>query len=293
MNSPTAAKPGCLSSWEIAQLAEDLLPVEESQTLLSHVSECDVCARALRQAMQDLERPLSASEEQAVMELLAHAPAPPRGVKIRVPHYLWGVAAAVVIAVAAASWYFAFRGDPLLGLLAQASALDRPFDWRLPGGDYGPVHIQRGSGRSVSAALLEARSLLMKRSSSQRSVDFLRHLAWSQLLEGQLESAIRTLEEARQLAPNDIAVSGLLGVAYSAQAEAGEPGSYPRALEEYSRVLEKRAKDPSALYNRALTHMRMGNAERAAEDWRAFLQVETDDGWRREASERLQTEIKP
>ncbi len=295
MNTSSTSKPGCLSSWELTEIAEDLLPADETQVRLAHVSACDVCGQALRQTIRDLEHELSPTERELIGQVLRQPPSRPvrRNSRTRPkwPH-LWSIAAAALVIIAAGSWYLASRRDPVPGLLAQASATARPFDWRLPHADYGRTQAQRGSDQPVPAALLEAQAELAKRSAAGESgVELMRLRAWSELLEHKVDAAVQTLEAARRSAPNDLDVAGLLGVAYAARAEGGAADDYARALAQFSRVLAQRPVDPAALYNRGLTYARLGQGQEAGRDWRTLLRVrqgsEGDRLWSSEVRDRI------
>ena len=295
MNTSTVSKPGCLSSWELTEIAEDLLPADEAQVRLAHVSECDVCGQALRQTIRDLEHELSPAERELIGQVLQQPPSRPVGRNSRTrpkwPH-VWSIAAAVFVIIAAGSWYLASRRDPVPGLLAQASVTARPFDWRLPNVDYGRTQAQRGSDQPIPAALWEAQAELAKRwAAGERGVEFMRLRAWSELLEYKVDAAVQTLEAARRSAPNDLEVAGLLGVAYAARAEGGATVDYARSLEQFSRVLAQRPVDAAALYNRGLAYARLGQVPEASRDWRALLSItnssEGDRLWSKEVRDRL------
>ena len=296
MNTSSISKPGCLSSWELTEIAEGLLPADEAQVRLAHVSECDVCGQALRQTIHDLEHELSPAERELIGQVLQQPPSRPGAGGARPkptawPH-LWSIAAAIFVMVAAGSWYLASRRDPVPGLLAQASATARPFDWRLPNADYGRTQAQRGSDQPMPAALLEAQAELEKRwAAGERGVELMRLRAWSELLENKVDAAVESLEEARRLAPRDLDVAGLLGVAYAARAEGGAAVDYARALEQFSRVLAQRPVDAAALYNRGLAYARLGQGQEASRDWRAVLSItngsEGDRLWSTEVRDRI------
>ena len=297
MNTSSVPKPGCLSSWELTEIAEDWLPANEAQARLAHVSACDVCGQALRQTIHDLERELSAAERQLIGQILEQPPSRPGGGEVRPrsttawPQW-WSIAAAVFVVVAAGSWDLASRRDPVPALLAQASGTARPFDWRLPYADYGRTQAQRGSDQPIPAALLVAQADLAKRwEAGERSVELMRLRAWSELLEHKVDAAVQILEEARRLAPNDLDVAGLLGVAYAAGAEGGAAIDYARALAQFSRVLAQRPTDSAALHNRGLVYARLGQVAEASRDWSALLGVpnrsEGDRLWSNEVRGRL------
>jgi tetratricopeptide (TPR) repeat protein len=288
MNQPLAPKPGCLDSLEISEIAGDLLTPAEARVRLAHVAGCDVCAGALRLAMHDLERELTPAERQSVAEHLTYLPARPPRIEPTRRRFHWSAAAAALLLVSAGSWYFATRPADVPALLAQASAEARPFDWRLPQAGHGRAQTQRGAESNAPAALLEAQAELAKRAAAGgRSAELLRFEAWSQLLDHQTDAAVRTLEEALKLAPTDLDVASLLGVAYAAQAEAGSPAGFGLAEAQFSRVLAGRPHDLAARFNRGLTYARLGQNQRAGDDWRVLLQAEPDGAWANEIRDRL------
>jgi tetratricopeptide (TPR) repeat protein len=288
MNQPFAPKPGCLDSLEIAEIAADLLTPEETRGRLAHVAQCEVCAQALRQTMHDLDRPLTPAEHESIVEHLRDLPARPARAQAAAARFDWRWAAAALVLVSAGSWFFASRGRDVPALLAQASADARPFDWRLPSAGHGRPQTQRGGESSASAALLEAQAELAKRSAGgDRSAETLRLQAWSQLLDHQTDAAILTLENALKLAPGDLDVANLLGVAYAAQAEAGVTAAFGQAEAQLTRVLTQRPNDLAARYNRGLVFSRLGQPQKAIEDWNALIKLEPNGPWASEVQERL------
>ena len=287
-------KPGCLTSFQIAGLAEDLLSPASAQVALSHVSDCAVCAGSLSQAMQDLARELTMTETQAIAGYLANPPARPGApAPARQTAPSWaggrlGMAAAAMVLLSAAAYFWGLRAEPVPALLAQASGTARPFEFRLPGAAYGRAQTQRGAEANPPAVLLRAQAELAKREAAgERSIDLMRYQAWSELLTHQVGTAVRTLEEARRLAPNNLDVVSILGAAYAAQAEAGSEAGFRPAAEALSLVLAGRPDDRAALYNRGLVYARLGEHRKASEDWRALLRL-GDDDWSAEVRALLQ-----
>jgi tetratricopeptide (TPR) repeat protein len=258
---------------EIAEVAGDLLAPADAQRNLAHIAECETCARALRQAIYDLERDLVPAEEEAIAEHLTHHPAYPRLPEHRkAQKWQWKIAAAALLLISAGSWFYATRSGDVPALLAQASADARPFDWRIPDAAYGRSRTQRGSESTAPAALLEAQAELLKRS-DKGTTEYLRLQGWSELLERQTQAAVRSLEQAQRLAPDSLDVAGLLGVAYA------ESGKQASAIAELTRVLTQHPHDRAALYNRGLAYSRQGDTELAVRDWRALLEAEPTGSW--------------
>ncbi|MBY0503892.1 MAG: hypothetical protein K2X03_08275 [Bryobacteraceae bacterium] len=292
MSSET--RPGCLTSFEIAALVEDLLPLDQAAAALTHLAGCDSCASALRQARQDLTRDLTIAERAVVVNHLAR-PAGRQSRRLGRNQQRWAVSAAALLLISAATWYFAFPAESVSDLLAESSAASRPFDFRLPGASYGRVDLQRGAEANPPAALLRAQAALARQAAAgEHNPEFLRLQAWSELLTHQTGAAVRTLEEARRLAPHNLDVVNILGAAYAARAEAVSEAGFRQAVEAFTEVLAARPQDRSALFNRALAYYRQGQTQQAIHDWRALLQVETDEAWIREVRSFLaQAEAKP
>lgn len=274
MNTSISTKPGCLTPLQIAEVAEDLVEALEAGSRLAHIAGCERCAGELRQVRQLFERDLTPAEAELLAESLAHPPKP--RVARRSAWPMWGAAAAAVLfATLGGGWFLANRTDPVAGLLAEASGVERPFDWRLPQAAYGPVQVQRsGEGVNPATALLEAQAALAQRAGAS-DAEFLRLRGWSEMLDHRMDEAVKTLEQARRLAPEDLEIAGLLGVAYAARPVADEG----LAMEQFARVLARRPQDGSALFNRALLHRRAGRTREAMADWQRFLRVEGGGPW--------------
>jgi len=62
---------------------------------------------------------------------------------------------------------------------------------------------------------------------------------------------------------------------------------FPKAIEAYSKALEKKPDDEDALFNRALANMGADFNNAARNDFQKFINITNDEKWKQEAKERL------
>lgn len=171
--------------------------------------------------------------------------------------------------------------------LVAAVGSERLIDGRLTGGfAYGPSQMRFRSSGGLSEsnlALLAAAGEIQKAVDAQgRDTD--RH-AWgvAQLLLGELDGAVRTLEHVRAVSTST-EVAADLAAAYLARASgAGFHDDLPRAL-----AASVEAADlPEGAFNRAVVLESLGLRAMAADAWRSYLDIDGESPWRAEAERRL------
>lgn len=201
---------------------------------------------------------------------------------------LWPKYAAVAasVLVVAAIGYRTLSSNGPEELLAEAYTQSRPFDYRLPDKGYARVS-QRMSGTSTfdkPKALIEAQA----RISSSLS-DALVARGRAELLNGDPEAAIATLERARSAAPGIETFALDLACAYAARGDASRPDDYAMALDLLERLLQTRPDDKAALFNRALVFERLQRFEDAEQAWDRYLKTDSSGSWADEARQRKES----
>ncbi len=171
-------------------------------------------------------------------------------------------------------------------LLAEAYTQSRPFDYRLPDKGYAPVS-QRMSGAGTfdkPRALIQAQAQI----SSQLS-DTLVARGRAELLNGDPEAAIATLERARSTVPEVETVALDLACAYAARGDSSRPDDYAMALDLLERLLRSRPDDRATLFNRALVLERMQRFDDAEQAWDRYLKADPSGAWADEARQRKES----
>jgi CHAT domain-containing protein len=177
-------------------------------------------------------------------------------------------------------------------LLAQAYTEHRTIEVRIPGANYAPMRVERSGGGSnldKPAALLKAEALISENLQKHPADPaWLQARARADLLDGNYESAIKTLQRALEIQPDSPSLLADLGSAYFVRAETADRAiDYGNSIEELGKALAKAPDDPVALFNRALACERMFLYTQAVEDWEHYLRVDPQGDWAAEARKRL------
>jgi CHAT domain-containing protein len=207
-----------------------------------------------------------------------------------VPAY--GFAGIVAIAVVAWIGVRALHPPSAEQLLAQAYSEHRTLEVRIPGAKYAPMQAERGTGQSdfdKPRSLLKAKDLISEAlSKNPNDPKWLQARARAELLDGNYESAIKSLQRALETQPDSPSLLTDLGSAYFVRAEsANRPIDYGNAIESFGKALAKSPADPIALFNRALACEHMFLYTQAVDDWEHYLRVDPQGEWSDDARTRL------
>jgi len=188
-------------------------------------------------------------------------------------------------------WNHWIANDPAR-LIATAYAEQRPFEFRIAGAEHAPVRAERGSagaGLDRSPRLLEAEARIARKlEADPDNAAWLALRARAELLGSDPEASIATLHHAQEQMPEDTGLLADLGTAYALRADAHKRAvDYGYAIEYLSRSLKARPDAPQALFNRAIVYDRMYLYEESEREWRRYLEVERNEGWRQEAHRRI------
>jgi CHAT domain-containing protein/cytochrome c-type biogenesis protein CcmH/NrfG len=308
------------------RIAAGLESPNESGIWVDHAVECDYCGRLFREATEDLTTELS-REEQELVERLSSASAawrrrtaramsrisdegngreatrrrtapeilPSRLFRSWVP---WAASTvALLVIVASGGIWYGLRRTSLSSvnrLIAAAYTQQRTLELRIPNARYAEVRMQRGAERSVTdhpASLLEAETDIARKLERHPSdPGWLQAKARADLLDGNYDSAVVSLERALEVEPDSPEIMIDLASAYY---QRGGPSSSSvengRALEFLGRALAKTPDSPIGLFNRAVIAERMFLYTQSAADWERYLQIEPHGEWSDEARRHLET----
>lgn len=313
---PVQPGPGCPkeeADW--LHMATGLLPKAKARELMNHAAQCDHCGPLLRKAADIVADEATPAEERTLAGLASVQPGwqrdlaeklrgdmPPRQPDgARAPR--WGgfiswprpaIAAAALAIVMVAGWLGLrlLRPPSAEQLLAQAYTEHRTLEVRIPGAKYAPMRVERSAGGSnldKSASLLKAEALIGE--NLRRNPDdptWLQARARADLLDGNYESAIRSLQRALETEPDSPSLLTDLASAYFERAESADRAiDYGNAIESLGKALAKSPDDPVALFNRALACERMFLYTQAVDDWEHYLRVDPQGEWTDDARKRL------
>ena len=257
------------------------------EEITRHLASCDRCAAIAREGLEGME-----AEEARSTPLLRSSGKGWQRATIRSAGLRrYGAAAAALIAVGGAAWWWSSRSRDAEVLLAKAYTEARPFEYRLPDAGYGKVRQTRGSesafGRpeALDAATADIRKRLADHPRDRRELAL---KGRAELLAGNYDAAIESLEQAAPGDQGPAEVLGDLGVAYAGRGDAEKrPRDYGHAAELMLRALAAKPHDQGLEFNVALTYEKLQLANEAIAAWHKFLSENPPDGWRREAVDHL------
>src|SRR6266567_2972047 len=140
-------------------------------------------------------------------------------------------------------------------LLAQAYTERRTIEVRVPGAKYAPLRVERsnaGSNLDKSESLLKAEALISENlRKTPNDPIWLQAKARADLLDGNYDAAIKTLQRALEAQPESPQLLIDLGSAYFVRAKFADRAiDYGNAIESLGKALAKTPDDAVALFNR-------------------------------------------
>lgn len=314
MGVPSNVPPGpdCVLDSEWLSVAAGLLPEAKTRELMKHAAQCGHCRPLLKIAAETLADEVTPSEETLLASLRSVQPewqenmASTLGgtVQDRQQKPSWWRAAFAspnpvyafvgIAAVAVVAWIAmrTLRPPSAEQLLAQAYSEHRTLEIRMSGAKYAPMQAQRSTQRSdfdKPQSLLKAEFLIGENLAKKPNDPvWLQAQARADLLDGNYDSAIKSLQRALETQPDSASLLTDLGSAYFVRAESADrPIDYGNAIESLGRALTKSPDNPIALFNRALACERMFLYTQAVDDWEHYLRVDPQGEWSDDARRRL------
>jgi CHAT domain-containing protein/cytochrome c-type biogenesis protein CcmH/NrfG len=314
MRAPNSSPPTpeCLGDAEWLEVAAGLLPEAKTRALMKHAAQCGHCGPLLKNAAEAIAEEATPGEEALLASLQSARPAWRKnmasilrdGVRERQQKPSWRRAVfawptpayvfAGIAAVAVVAWIGvrALHPPSAEQLLAQAYSEHRTLEVRIPGAKYAPVQAQRGTVRSdfdKPQSLLKAEDLIGENlRKNPNDPVWLQERARADLLNGNYDSAIKSLDKALETVPDSPGLLTDLGSAYFARAESADRSiDYGDAIESFGKALAKSPDDPIALFNRALACERLFLYTQAVDDWQHYLRIDPQGDWSNDARARL------
>jgi len=312
--NPSPPTPECLGDAGWLDVAAGLLPEAKTRELMKHAAQCGHCGPLLKNAAENIADEATPSEEALLASLKSARPEWRKDMAATLrdsaregqPSTPWwrallawptpAYAFAGVAAIAVVAWIGvrALHHPSADQLLAQAYTEHRTLEVRIPGAKYAPVQAQRGTERSdfdKPLSLLTAEGLIGENlRKNPNDPVWLQARARADLLDGNYDAAIKSLQRAREARPDDPSLLTDLGSAYFQQALA-DPQNHSAdlgaAYERLSEALQKLPDEPVALFNRAIVAESQFHSKQAEEDWEHYLRVDASGPWSDEARDRL------
>lgn len=314
--SSIPAGPTCIEDSKWIRVAAGLLPEDETRELMKHSAQCGHCGPLLRNAAETLSDDATPAEEMLVASLRSARPewqsrmadtlkgTSKPGERTEPSATRWtglsswlrpafGLATLPLLVTAVWVGIRMARPPSADQLLAQAYTDRRTLEVRIPGARYArPAGIERGeddSNLDKPASLLKAEALIAENlQKNPNDPAWLDARARADLLDGNYDSAIKTLQRALDAQPDSPQLLTDLGSAYFMRAESSDHAvDYGNAVEALGKALTKAPDDPVALFNRALASEKLFLYTETVEDWEHYLRLDPQGEWAEEARKRL------
>ena len=281
-------------------MAAGIVSSERAQACVKHLGECEGCSAFFRNAMSDLNDPLDAAEEERLAGLESAQPQwQQRLVTQMMGMFLpqasrisWWRRGAVLAAAGGILGLMIVTypsaapvpvGEQTAQLLARAYGERRTLEYRMPGMPYA-VMAEQGD-ESVTPAthsepLLDAQALIHKQLAAYPSdPGWLQARGRANLIGGNYQAALDSLQIAAQLAPNSTEILIDLAIAYSAA------GKLEVAYQSLNKALLLNPNDPLAHFNRAIVAAQLHLYDQAKEDAEQYLRLDSHSQWAGEMRE--------
>jgi CHAT domain-containing protein/tetratricopeptide (TPR) repeat protein len=291
------------------EVAANGVQAGDPEGYLIHAGECDHCGPLLKNALADLTTDLLPEEEGRIAALRSSVPVwqhelaatlqrssarhPVKpAIKRRRIWVTFAVGASVALAIAVWVGIRLTRTAEPDQLLAEAYTQHRTLEVRIPGAQYAPLQVRRGSSTSQMdkpTTLLKAEALISENlRKSPNDPIWLDARSRADLLDGNYDSAVATLRNALLTHPDSAQLLADLGSAYYMRAESTDHSvDYGNAIEVWGKALAARPNDSITLFNRALGCEKLFLYNQAIDDWNRYLRLDPLSEWTREAHEHL------
>jgi hypothetical protein len=259
---------------DLGRFVEGTLADPERAAIVHHIADCDDCRILVVDAAEFTEPAKTES------------------------HNWWmKIAAAIVIAVGVASFWYVSR-DPLAPVIEASSHLTaRPTEARLTGFSFVALNRMRGAGESgtdIHALRLdqEIGNVLERRGDDAKTLHAkgIAHLLAASRttdpdeIRSERTNAIASLQAAADRAPDNAAYQTDLAAALLATNDDKNRNS---ALAHLKKALAIDPRNPEALFNQALA-LRDGNPKEAIAAFQRYLAVDSSSSWATEAKTNLE-----
>jgi len=204
----------------------------------------------------------------------------------------------VVIGLGFGVWRTFFYESPVRkGLLALQAAYreQRPLEARLSDFNYAPLANQRGGPVRVDYVQRDlAGSLLLLEAANNPNAASFHAIGQFYFVERKFDQAVDQFQKALALEPNNAKIHADLGAALLEEGKSLESPDgkgiqiFAESLTHLNKALDLDSTNLGALFNRALLHEQMGLLAQAGNDWRRYLEVESNSKWAEEARQNLQ-----
>jgi tetratricopeptide (TPR) repeat protein len=280
-HQPGGFSSACVDAATVAAFVDGTLDATARARVVAHLASCADCSELVGE--------VSRTDEDLAQAVPNPELSPDRDVsKGKV---LWmrprGLAAVGGLVAIAASLVLLFlnRGtalDPLVAIVGdERLILARPTG----GFHYGPLRSPvRGAGDADNLQLAAEVGRLRERAERTKAADDLHAYGVAQLVAGDTNGAIETLQSAAGVQSDDARTVADLGAAYMMRFVArGDQSDATAALDSFDSALSRSPSLTEAWFNRALLLEQVNRPADALSAWSKYLELSDDQQWRDEA----------
>ena len=276
----------CLDDATIASFVDGTIDADSRRRVVAHIASCPDCYELVTGVLQIEDGRTNAAKE----HVFIHGDATGEGVapspKV-LPFRRRGLAAAAaIVAVAASVLFGVFSRGSELDTLVDVVGSERLTMARPTGGfHYGPLRSPlRGSVETGNLQLAAEAARLQERATSTKAPADLHALGVAQLLSGDIDASIGSLQSAAQSRPRDAALRADLGAAHMTRfVNTGDQAEATAALTALDEALALSPSVKEASFNKALLLQQLERYPEAVAAWNNYLELSDDAGWRDEA----------
>ncbi|MEJ7862845.1 MAG: CHAT domain-containing protein [Pyrinomonadaceae bacterium] len=197
-------------------------------------------------------------------------------------------------------WIFYLRpsnAEQALASLNSSYKLGRPLESRITDFTYAPFQIVRGEDETKIGITERNRAerILLDEAIERPTAENLHSLGRLYLAKKEFDEAVRQLEKAQQLAPQNAEILSDLGTAYLEKSKIlseGKDGKSlelaAKALENFQKAIEISPRLFEARFNKAGCLQILHLPKQAEKAWRDYLEIDSDSQWAEEARRNLQ-----
>ena len=272
---------GCPELEEIAAFLDRRLGDMDRAEVAGHLSTCETCYFVFSEAAQTKPTAAAGADNRKTIWF------PSKRV-------MWssaaGLAAAATLVLAVSGVLPLGRSSaPELTTLVAAVGTDRTIEPRLTGGfAHGPVRGALRSGESAGMNLSPdvriAAAEIEKVTTGQQSAGAQQARGIAALIVGDIDRAVKVLEDAAAQSPSNASILNDLAVAYLVRGQRTNQSEDPsKALATVNRALSADRSLQEAWFNRAYALERLSMTNEARDAWQAYLTIDDRSGWADEA----------
>jgi tetratricopeptide (TPR) repeat protein len=268
----------CPGAEELAVYVEGRATATERLAIQRHLANCENCREVVSGVARDVPAAALPFWKRRDVHIIGSS--------------VLAVAASLLVVVQLRPDLNPFGGPTPYEELVAAVGTDRTVEGRLTGGfEFGPLRSPVRSGAAQASErfdVLAAAARIRDRASADENAENLRAMGVAQLLLGQLDDAIASLQKSVDARDTPRANSDLAAAYLERGRRMANPEDYEKALASAERAIKEDPSLPEPYFNRALALEYLHQSDAARKAWEAASQHESNSRWAEEARKRSQ-----